>query len=158
MWTIFVILHLILIVLACLFFIPHATTSIDITLEMEKTNAGTVLDTIPIIFTGTWEKYLLQKDRLVLTVSEFDHYYNIRPLDTSTPYFSLQGTHDYYSVCFLANSTITGEDSVFLFVRFTKDLSGWSIRSMANPNIPNDHFKGDPSFFVSYDYNWQLWE
>lgn len=158
-WIICGILALALIVLACLFFIPHATTLIDQTFEVKiHDGSGNIEGTVPITVNGTWKHYLLQEDHLVLTVYEFEHYYDIRPMNPipgDPPFFRLDDTKaDYHSVCFVASSTITGEDSVLLFVQFKKDLSGWYINPMANPGVVSEKFMDHPSFRRIYIYNW----
>ena len=159
-WIICGTVALALIVLACLYFIPQSMP-INLTITLEKHDGkGNVQGTISIDANGTWEKYLLQNDRLILTIDDFDHFYNIRPLNPipgDPPYFSLhEKKSGYNSVCYIASSTITGEDSVLLFVKFQKDLSGWSLNTMPSPYI-REEFKDDPSFHVFYDFNWQPW-
>ena len=145
-----------LIVLACLYFIPHTTTPIDLTLETLKTDDnGNALGTVSITVNGTWEKYLLQEDRLVLTIDDFDHLYNIRPwTNNNVPYFTEeQGDVDpevpYHYITFVADSTITGKDSVFLHLAFRDDLSKWEF--FPGPSIYTiDDLRDDPSFQVAY--------
>ena len=154
-WIICGILALALIVLACLYFIPQ-TTTIDLTLETQKKDAsGNVLGTVSITVNGTWEKYLLQDDRLILTIDDFDHLYNIRPwANNNVPYFTEeQGDVNpevpYHYITFVADSTITGEDSVLLHLAFRDDLSKWEFFPSGHPLISED-LRDDPSFQVAY--------
>ena len=151
-----------LIVLACLFFIPHKTTPIDLTLEMEIYPGSSIIEgTVPITLNGTWEQYLLNDDHLMLTIDDFEHYYNIHPLNSlgDPPYLPLSDKDNgYQSVCFVASSTITGEDSVLLFVKFKNDLSGWVIQPVPNFGIVSEELQNDPSFKYAYAFNWLPWE
>ena len=162
-WIIGGVILLAVIIWGCLFFIPHTTTPLDQTLQMEIYPGSSMIEgTVPITLNGYWEQYLLQDDRLVLTVDEFEHYYDIRPMNPipgDPPFFRLDDTKaDYHSVCFVASSTITGEDSVLLFVQFKKDLSGWLIRPVPNFGFVSEEFERDPSFLYNYAYNWLPWE
>ena len=69
-WIIISVLLLAVTIGACLYFIPQ-TTTINLTLETLKTDrSGNELGSVTITVTGTWEKYLLQDDRLVLTIDD----------------------------------------------------------------------------------------
>ena len=167
-WIICGTVILALIVLACLFFIPYKTTSMDLTLDMEIYPGRSVIEgTVPITLTGAWEQYLLHDDRLILTIDDFEHFYNIRPLnpvfgETSfgeTTYISLTDKKtDHQHICFVASSTITGEDSVLLFVEFKNDLSGWRINPRPTFGVVSKEFETDPSFLYTYAFNWFPWE
>ena len=144
-----------LIVLACLYFIPQ-TTPISLTLQAQKMDEnGNVLGTVSVTVNGTWKKYLLQKDRLVLTIDAFDHLYNIRPwTNNNVPYFTEeQGAVDpevpYHYIAFVADSTITGEDSVLLHLALRDDLSKWEFFPSGHPLI-NEDLRDDPSFQIVY--------
>ncbi|MBE6976296.1 MAG: hypothetical protein E7439_03765 [Ruminococcaceae bacterium] len=145
---------IVLLILAALYFIPK-TTPIDLTLDTLKTDMdGNELGSVSITLKGNRKEYLLQEDRLTLTIDDFDHLYDIRPWvtgDGDPPYFSLtqKDGDDYYYICYVANSTITGEDSVFLYVVFRKDLSKWEL--FPSPSIYiREELKSDPSFKVAY--------
>lgn len=167
-WIICGTLLLALIVLACLFFIPYKTTPMDLTLDMEIYPGSSITEgTVPITLNGTWEQYLLHKDRLILTIDDFEHYYNIRPLNPilgettlgETTYIELTDRNTgYQDPCFVASSTITGEDSVLLFVEFKNDLSGWRIKSIPNFGVISKELETDPSFRYTYAFNWLPWE
>lgn len=157
-----------MIVLACLFFIPHKTTPINQTLDMViYPGSSNTEGTVPITLNGLWEQFLLRDDRLILTIDDFEHYYNIRPSNPilgettigETTYIELTDSSTGYQTCFfVASSTITGEDSVTLIVQFKDDLSGWRIRSMPNFGVISPETEIDPSYRYHYAFNWLPWE
>ena len=154
-WIIICVLLLAVTIGACLYFIPQ-TTTINLTLETLKTDrSGNALGSVTITVTGTWEKYLLQDDRLVLTIDDFDHLYNIRPwTNNNVPYFTEeQGDVNpevpYHYVTFVADSTITGKDSVFLSLAFRDDLTKWEF--FTGPSVyTSDDLRDDPSLQFAY--------
>ncbi len=152
-WLIGSVLTIALIVLACLYFIPK-TTPIDIILDTQKRDsAGNELGSMQITLKGNWKEYLFKNNRLTFTIDDFDHLYDLRPwtAEYGTPPYSLEQSDEdgYNCITYVANSTVTGEDSVFLYVLISEDLSRWEF--FPAPSIyTSEELRDDPSFDLVY--------
>ena len=171
-WLIGAILVIALIVFGCLYFIPQATpdatpettptddpkiTPINITLNAAKASKeNSTISVLKINLRGKLEEYPNQNLRITLSIDDFDHLYNIRSSLNPDPQGNYPSVpleqpseNGYYSLTFLASSTITGEDSVALHVSFNKELNKWDL--FPEPSIYADEkYSEDPSFRLTY--------
>lgn len=166
-WIIGGVLAFVLVLGCCLYFIPK-TTPIDITLTASKigdrNGAREDLGTVEIRVHGTLKEYLFRPSELTLEIDDFDIFHNIlsytkrgpdRDADVTVKLIegnytlNLYGKEVNYNASFIANSTITGEESAVIRVDFSPDLKNWVI--IAVPDVLIDEaFEDDPSFDCVY--------
>ena len=166
-WIIGGVLAFVLVLGCCLYFIPK-TTPFDITLNAAKTGdrngEKNDMGTVQIHVHGTLKEYLFRPSEVTLEVEDFDNFYNILAYTKRGPYrdsdvnvkliegkytLNLYGKEVDYDAVFIANSTVTGEESAVISVHFNPDLKNWVV--LASPDVLIDQaFEDDPSFDCVY--------